>query len=42
MVCENDYQKVGLSPEKNKQIKLYNKSKEAKFFILRQTQERLK
>lgn len=35
MVCEKSIKKVGLSPEKNNQIKMFNKSKEAKFFILR-------
>lgn len=37
MIYEREKKKSGLSPEKNEQIKQYNKSKEAKFLILRQT-----
>ena len=37
LIYEREKKKVDLSPEKNEQIKQYNKSKEAKFLILRQT-----
>ena len=30
-----------LSPERTKEIKMYNKSKEAKYYVLKQTQENL-
>lgn len=37
MIYEREKKKAALSPEKNDQIKQYNKSKEAKFLILKQT-----